>query len=126
MISGISICPTPELKDTARMTARVAMAAGRAIFTLARNLSRISQPWVEQAAMVVSEMKDRLSPNMAPPMTVPTHRGRDNPDTWDTATAMGVIRVMVPVEVPIAVDTKQAATNRTATEAQAGAMDSRK
>ena len=33
--------------------------------------------------------------------------------------AMGVIRVMVPVEVPIAVDTKQAATNRTATEAQA-------
>ena len=71
-------------------------------------------------------MKDRLSPNMAPPMTAPTHRGRGKPETLDTAAAMGVIRVMVPTEVPIAVDTKQAAMNSTATEAQAGVTDSRK
>ena len=122
----MSIWPTPALADTARVTASVTRAAGRAILKLARNLSRISQPWVLQAAMVVSEMKDRLSPNMAPPITAPMHRGREKPATWATATAMGVMRVMVPTEVPMAVDTKQAATNSTATDAQAGATDSRK
>ena len=30
--------------------------------------------------MVVSEMNDRLSPNMAPPMTEATHSGRLNPE----------------------------------------------
>ena len=106
--------------------ARVTTAAGMAILKLARNLSRMAQPWVLQAAIVVSEMKDRLSPNMAPPMTEPMHKGREKPDTSDTATAMGVMRVMVPTEVPMAVDTKQAATNSTAAEAQAGVTDSRK
>ena len=86
----------------------------------------MAQPWVLQAAMVVSEMKDRLSPNIAPPMTEPMHRGREKPEALDTATAMGTIKVMVPQEVPIAVDTKQAAMNSTATEVQAGVMDSRK
>ena len=112
--------------DRIRITARVTTAAGRAILKLARNLSRIWQPWVLQAAMVVSEIKDRLSPNIAPPMTEPTHRAMEKPDTLDTAAAMGVIRVMVPTEVPMAVDTKQEATNSTAAEAQAGVTDSRK
>ena len=120
------ICSTPALMDWTRITARVATAAGRAILKLARNLSLISQPWVLQAAMVVSEIKERLSPNIAPPMTEPTHRGREKPDTLETATAMGVIRVIVPTEVPMAVDTKQEATNSTATEAPAGVTDSRK
>ena len=63
---------------------------------------------------------------MAPPMTEPTHRAMEKPDTLDTAAAMGVMRVMVPTDVPIAVDTKQEATNSTATEAPAGVTDSRK
>ena len=63
---------------------------------------------------------------MAPPITEPMHRGREKPETLATATAIGVIKVMVPTEVPMATDTKQAATNSTATEAQAGVMDSKK
>ena len=93
---------------------------------LARNLSFISQPWVEQAAMVVSEIKERLSPNMAPPTTEATHRGREKPESAATATAMGAMRVMVPTEVPIAMEMKQATTKRTATASLAGAMFSRK
>ena len=102
------------------MIASVIMAAGRAILKLARTLSFMAQPWVLQAAMVVSEMKERLSPNMAPPMTEPMQSGRENPETLETATAMGVISVMVPTLVPMATETKHAATNRTATAAQAG------
>ena len=35
--------------------------------------------------MVVSEMKERLSPNMAPPMTDATQRAREKPEVSDTA-----------------------------------------
>ena len=59
-------------------------------------------------------------------MTDATHRGRLKPESLETATAMGVSRVMVPTEVPMAMDTKQATTNKTATASLAGAMDSRK
>ena len=86
----------------------------------------MAQPWPLQAAMVVSEMKERLSPNMAPPITVPTQRGREKPEAADTATAMGVMRVMVPTEVPMAVDTKALTTKITATAKRAGMMDSKK
>ena len=106
------------------MRIRVATAAGRAIQKLALNLSFMAQPWLLQAAMVVSEIKDRLSPNIAPPMTLPTHRGRPKPEASATATAMGMIRVMVPQEVPMAVETKHATTNSTATANLAGTMDS--
>ena len=108
------------------MSASVASAAGSAILKLARNFSFIWQPWVEQAAMVVSEINDRLSPNMLPPMTDATHSGRLKPESLATATAMGVSRVMVPTLVPMAMDTKHATTNSTATASLAGAMDSRK
>ena len=76
--------------------------------------------------MVVSEMKDRLSPNMAPPTTLPVHSAVSKPDAWATSNAMGMMRVMVPTEVPIAVETKQATTNSTATASFAGVMDKRK
>ena len=108
------------------ISASAASAAGRAILKLARNLSFISVPWVEQAAMVVSEIKLRLSPNIAPPMTEAMHSGRSKPESADTATAMGASRVMVPTEVPMAMDTKHATTNSTATASFTGAMDSRK
>ena len=89
-----------------------------------RNLSFIWQPWPWQAAMVVSEMNERLSPNMAPPMTLATHSGRLKPDADDTATAMGVISVMVPTDVPMASDTKQLTTNSTATANCTGTTES--
>ena len=91
-----------------------------------RNLSFISQPCVLQAAMVVSEMNDRLSPNIAPPMTEPMHSGRLKPDVRATAIAMGTISVMVPQEVPMAVETKHETTNRTATANRAGMCASMK
>ena len=76
--------------------------------------------------MVVSEIKDRLSPNILPPMTEATHSGRLNPESLATAAAIGVSSVMVPTLVPIAMDTKHATTNSTATASFAGVMDSRK
>ena len=106
------------------MITRVANAAGSAIKKFALNLSRILHPCVLQAAMVVSEMKERLSPNMEPPMTEPTHSGRLNPEASDTATAMGTMRAIVPQEVPIAVETKQETINSTATAKRVGMIDS--
>ena len=70
--------------------------------------------------MVVSEIKERLSPNIAPPITDATQNARLNPDALETAAAIGIRRVIVPTEVPIATDTKQATTNKTATENLAG------
>ena len=103
-----------------------ASAAGRAILKFARNLSFISVPCVEQAAIVVSEMKLRLSPNIAPPMTEAMHNGRSKPELAETATAMGARSVIVPTDVPMAMDTKHATTNSTATASFTGAIDSRK
>ena len=76
--------------------------------------------------MVVSEMKERLSPNIAPPMTVAMHSGRLYPEAAAIGSAIGTMSVMVPTEVPIAVDTKQLITNSTATEYFDGMIDSRK
>ena len=48
------------------------------------------------------------------------HRGMLKPEAAPTLTAMGVIRVMVPTLVPMAVDTKQATPKSTATANRAG------
>ena len=69
---------------------------------------------------MVSEMKERLSPNIAPPMTEATQNARSKPDALETAAAIGTRSVIVPTEVPIATDTKHATTNKTATENLAG------
>lgn len=53
-------------------------------------------------------------------MTDATHNAILNPDASDTATAIGVISVIVPTDVPIAVDTKQATIKSTATANFAG------
>ena len=78
------------------------------------------------AAIVVSDIKERLSPNIAPPMTEPMQSARSNPEASETAAAIGAINVIVPTEVPIAVDTKHATTNNTATENLAGISESMK
>ena len=77
-----------------------------------------------QAAIVVSEMNERLSPNIAPPITDAVHSARENPEVSATAVAIGTRSVIVPTEVPIEVDTKQATTKRTATEKRAGIRES--
>ena len=73
---------------------------------------------------MVSEIKERLSPNIAPPITEATHNGRLNPEDSDTATAIGVIRVIVPTEVPIAVETKQETMKSTTTASRGGVTES--
>ena len=76
--------------------------------------------------MVVSDIKERLSPNIAPPITEPIQSGRPKPDASDTAAAIGTISVMVPTDVPIAIDTKHATTKSTITANLAGISDSMK
>ena len=83
-------------------------AAGSATLILVRNLSFISTPCVLVAAIVVSEMNDRLSPNIAPPTTMPTQKGSDNPPLFDTAHAIGTRTEIVPTLVPIAIEIRQA------------------
>ena len=57
-------------------------------------------------------MIDRLSPNIAPPTTAPTQRGRDRSLTSVSPKAIGVIAAMVPIDVPIAVAINAVITNR--------------
>ena len=71
-----------------------------------RNLSFISQPCVRVAAMVVSEIMDKLSPNMAPPMTTPSRSVSGMSVCSPTPTAMGAMAATVPMLVPIAVEMK--------------------
>ena len=89
-------------------------AATAAITPFILNLSRISQPQPRVAAMVVSEIMDRLSPNMAPPRTVLIARARFKPALSATATAMGPTAEMVPMEVPMAVAINAEIRNRPA------------
>ena len=58
------------------------------------------------AAIVVSEIMDKLSPNIAPPTTVATDKaGKKSACTLSPA-AIGAIVAIVPIDVPIAVDIK--------------------
>ena len=79
-------------------------AAGAAIHRFARNLSRMEQPWVLVAATVVSEMKDRLSPKKAPPMTTAVTRGTPTPVSAAMPAAMGTRATIVPTLVPMAIE----------------------
>ena len=75
---------------------------------------------------MVSDTKDRLSPNIEPPTTVPTQSGREKPDVVDIATAIGVMSVIVPTDVPMAVETKQLTIKRTQTANCGGTTERRK
>gem|GEM_PF-6555270 len=78
------------------------MAAGTARATFAMNLSRISTPCVRVAAIVVSEIMERLSPNMAPETMAPASRAGDKPSGPANAMAMGATAAIVPQLVPTA------------------------
>ena len=93
------------------------IAAGPTILTLTLNLSAIEQPWVRVAAMVVSEMKERLSPKNAPPtMMAVMNAGLDNgPEKPPRASssaipaATGTSATIVPTLVPMDMDMKHEA-----------------
>ena len=84
-------------------------AAGATIKELTRNLSLVLQPCVCVAIIVVSEMKDRLSPKNEPPTTMAMTIAKSAPVCEATPAAIGVRATMVPTEVPIDNDMKHAA-----------------
>ena len=114
-------CPEP---GTIRNRITVMTAAGSTIRKFSRNLSFISAPWVRTAAMVVSEIMDRLSPNMAPPITAPAQTAMHTPALSLIPTAMGAMAAMVPMEVPMDTEIKQLITKSPATATLGGMMDS--
>lgn len=59
--------------------------------------------------MVVSDMNDRLSPNMAPLTTTPSIRASGIPVLSAIPTATGAKATIVPTDVPTEMDMKQAA-----------------
>ncbi len=86
-------------------------AAGSVSQILTLNLSRIEQPCERVEAIVVSEMKDRLSPKKEPPTTAATNMGTSSPICPAMPTATGVSATTVPTEVPTAMEMKHAARN---------------
>ena len=72
------------------------------------NLSFISTPCVLVAAIVVSEMTERLSPNIAPPTTDATRTAIPIPVLFEISAAIGAKTVMVPTLVPIAIEIRHA------------------
>ena len=109
-----------------KKTTNAATAAGSAILKFSRNLSFISQPCVRVAVMVVSEMMDRLSPNMAPPTTAPKHRGPASPVLIAMPMAIGASAAMVPTLVPMESEMKQAIRNKPGSTMPLGSTDSAK
>ena len=102
----------------------VMIAAGNAIGKFSLNLSFILQPCVFVAAIVVSEMKERLSPNIEPPITAPTQSGRLRSAPRATFIATGTITEIVPHDVPIAIETIHAITNSPTIAKSAGMIES--
>ena len=96
------------------------MAAGSAMAMFALNLSDMLQPCERVAAMVVSEIKERLSPKNAPPSTTATKNGMLCPAVSATWTASGTKATTVPTDVPMDSDMKQAAKKSTGTTSDGG------
>ena len=100
---------TPPDKPRKRYKPSESNAAGKTISKFVRNLSFILHPCVIVAAMVVSEINERLSPKNAPPTTIATICAVSTPICAAKPVTTGVRATIVPTEVPIESDTKQAA-----------------
>ena len=96
------------------------MAAGTTIIEFTRNLSRITHSWVFVEAMVVSEIKDKLSPKKEPPTTTATIKGRAISVFSASPTATGVRATIVPTLVPMDKEIKQAAMKMPASNRLSG------
>ena len=88
------------------------MAAGKAMNKFILNLSFNSHPKDCVAAIVVSEIIDRLSPSIEPPNKAPAINGNEAPLELARLTAIGPIATIAPTEVPVAVDKKAAIKKR--------------
>ena len=86
----------------------------------ALNLSAIWQPCVRVAAMVVSEINDRLSPKKAPPSTAARYSGTSAPELSASSTTRGVRATTVPTDVPIDMLMRQAAIKMAGSTKPAG------
>ena len=75
------------------------------------------------AAIVVSEIIDRLSPNMAPETHEAIIRGRLRPVLSTMPIAIGTRAPIVPIDVPVAVPRKADMMNIPAVISEAGMMD---
>ncbi len=104
--------------------ASITTATGITRNEFTRNLSLCLHPCVEVAAMVVSEMNERLSPNSEPPTMTAVSKGTLAPVEWATPAAIGVSATMVPTLVPMDTDTKHAARNNPASSILPGRMES--
>ncbi len=80
-----------------------------AMAAFALNLSLIEHPWLFVAAMVVSEMNDRLSPKKAPPTTMAVMKAVSTPVSAAIPQATGTRATIVPTLVPMAIDIKHEA-----------------
>ena len=76
------------------------------------------------AAIVVSDMNERLSPNIAPPITDATQSCILRSAPVATFIATGTITDIVPQDVPIAIEMTQAITNSPTTAKPDGIIDS--
>ena len=85
------------------------IAAGMTILILKRNLSDSRHPCVWVETMVVSLIKERLSPKKAPPTTAAATRGKDIAVLSARPAAIGIKATMVPTDVPMQRDVRQAA-----------------
>ena len=101
----------------------VITAAGSTIKKFALNLSFISQPCVFTAAIVVSEIIDKLSPNIAPHTTAPMQIAISYPVFSLIPTAIGASAAIVPIDVPIETEIKQPMTKRPATATLDGSTE---
>ena len=84
-------------------------AVGMTKNELTRNLSLSLQCCVDVATMVVSEMKERLSPKKEPPTTTAVIIGTLIPVCVAMPAAIGVRATMVPTLVPMEIEIKHAA-----------------
>ena len=99
------------------------MAAGKTIKKFTLNLSFSSHPCVRTAAIVVSEMMDKLSPNIPPPTIAPTTNATGIPVASATPRPTGVNAVIVPTDVPIETEINPAMINNPTTTKLGGKMD---
>lgn len=65
-----------------------------------------------QTAIVVSLIKDKLSPKNAPQITDATHKETGKPDASATEYAIGVISATVPRDVHIDIEIMHPTTNK--------------
>ncbi|BDG75540.1 hypothetical protein wNi1_00900 [Wolbachia pipientis] len=74
-------------------------------------LSFTEAPCEEVAAIVVSDIIERLLPNIDPPITAPTPTAQSKAPFCAKLTAIGVISAITPIDVPIALEIKVESKN---------------